>query len=124
SKLSSVSVQDLQATRISNKGQMELSVDDIPEFKIVADGDIIVGNPDNQRRAVELNGQIKVKGALNLNSHTVTYGEEPPVSGQWNRGDIIFNEKPKVNGYIGWVCLETGVPGRWTAFGGIIPDWP
>jgi len=123
-KLATLTVDSLEVNSITNSEKLDLIVDNISELTISHNGSITIGHPDNQSRNIELNGQIKVRGALNLNSHKVTYGETIPVSDQWNRGDIIFNEKPQVNGYVGWVCLESGTPGRWTAFGGIIPDRP
>lgn len=37
----------------------------------------------------------------------------------WEKGDIIYNSNPTAGGNIGWVCVETGHPGTWKAFGTI-----
>lgn len=42
-----------------------------------------------------------------------------PTSGNWLRGDIVYDENPVAGGYIGWVCVASGTPGTWKAFGAI-----
>lgn len=42
-----------------------------------------------------------------------------PVSGTYNQGDIVWNNSPTSPGYIGWVCVASGTPGTWKAFGAI-----
>lgn len=43
----------------------------------------------------------------------------PPTLGDWVRGDIIYNSAPSAGGKIGWVCVTSGSPGVWKAFGAI-----
>jgi len=45
----------------------------------------------------------------------------PPKTGNWEVGDIIFNSTPNVNNFVGWVCIKSGSPGIWKAFGKIVP---
>ena len=35
------------------------------------------------------------------------------------KGDIIWNIQPRMNSYVGWVCIQTGAPGLWSPFGKI-----
>ena len=42
-----------------------------------------------------------------------------PSSGTYVVGDIIWNLTPTSGGYIGWVCIEEGTPGKWKGFGSI-----
>jgi hypothetical protein len=41
----------------------------------------------------------------------------PPTTGQWLRGQIIFNLNPSPGGYVGWVCTSSGTPGVFKGFG-------
>lgn len=41
----------------------------------------------------------------------------PPTQGTWKRGDIVWNQFPSANGYVGWVCTIAGTPGTWKGFG-------
>lgn len=40
-----------------------------------------------------------------------------PTQGTWKRGDIVWNQFPSANGYVGWVCTIGGTPGTWKGFG-------
>ncbi|MFC2088240.1 right-handed parallel beta-helix repeat-containing protein [Calditrichota bacterium] len=44
-----------------------------------------------------------------------------PTSGSWQKGDVVYNSAPKVGGFVGWVCIESGSPGKWKSFGLIVP---
>jgi hypothetical protein len=38
-----------------------------------------------------------------------------PLIGKWKRGDIIWNSEPSRGGCPGWICVESGEPGKWCA---------
>ena len=40
-------------------------------------------------------------------------------TGDYKKGDIVWNDSPKETGYVGWVCIRTGNPGIWRGFGQI-----
>ena len=42
-----------------------------------------------------------------------------PTIGLYNKGDIVWDDNPKPNGTLGWICVRTGTPGEWRAFGNI-----
>lgn len=42
-----------------------------------------------------------------------------PTVGDWLRGDIVYNSTPSAGGTVGWVCVTSGTPGTWKAFGTI-----
>jgi hypothetical protein len=48
-------------------------------------------------------------------------GNKPPTSGDYKKGDIIYNTNPTQGGYIGWTCIQDGTPGTWKGFGLIEP---
>lgn len=48
-----------------------------------------------------------------------SYGTNPPVNGDYHKGDIVWNINPVPNGTIGWVCTIAGKPSEWKCFGAI-----
>lgn len=42
-----------------------------------------------------------------------------PTSGEWAKGDVIWNSSPAAGGTVGWVCVTAGTPGVWKTFGNI-----
>ena len=42
-------------------------------------------------------------------------GTAAPVSGTWERGDIVWNSQPSAGGAPGWMCVTAGTPGTWKA---------
>ena len=51
--------------------------------------------------------------------HHQSVGTTSPSSGEWERGNIVWNEAPTAGGKIGWVCVAGGSPGVWKSFGSI-----
>jgi hypothetical protein len=49
------------------------------------------------------------------------YGSEPPRTGAWRTGDIVYNTSPVPGGSVGWVCTVSGTPGNFRPFGRIVP---
>jgi hypothetical protein len=87
--------------------------------------EIIIGNPNFGRRPVKVFGPIAttsdltVDGAVTLNNKKFIKGYQIPTMGQFNKGDIQWNENPVESGYVGWVCIVSGTPGQWLPFGAI-----
>ena len=46
-------------------------------------------------------------------------GNKIPTIGLYNKGDIVWDDDPKPNGILGWICIRTGTPGEWRIFGTI-----
>ncbi|MBP3887759.1 MAG: right-handed parallel beta-helix repeat-containing protein [Cellulosilyticum sp.] len=42
-----------------------------------------------------------------------------PSTGSHIKGEIVYNSNPSAGGNIGWVCVTSGSPGTWKAFGSI-----
>lgn len=59
------------------------------------------------------------QGTPNLVEPTVTLGQGPTFTGSAQRGDVILARTPAAGGYMGWVCISSGEPGVWKAFGRI-----
>ena len=58
-------------------------------------------------------------GRIKQTFKTVTEGSAAPTSGNWLRGDIVYDETPTAGGTVGWVCVTSGSPGTWKTFGTI-----
>jgi hypothetical protein len=48
-------------------------------------------------------------------------GTAAPTTGEWARGDIVWNINAAAGGKVGWVCVAAGTPGTWKPFGAIDP---
>jgi hypothetical protein len=105
------------------------------EFKIVSNGNIQIGHQDNTNRKVIIYGQLNLNSvnsdsnvdlvlneSMSINGKKFQVANRIPTSGQSKKGDIIWNENPTVEGYIGWVCVKEGSPGSWAPFGRIYTD--
>ena len=62
-------------------------------------------------QALEVDGNIKYKGK------TITSGSTQPKEGNWQQGDICYNDNAQVGSYVGWICVRGGMPGTWSKFG-------
>jgi len=93
---------------------------------------IVIGNPSNTSRAVTVYGNfaigvtnpdpdvsLTVNGPVSLDNKKFMVGSGIPKNGQFNKGDIVWNNDPKATDYIGWVCVTPGTPGGWLPFGAI-----
>lgn len=111
---------------------LELKTDNTTRLSIKAGGDIALGNPNASPVKVSVNGKLAigvnnpdsdvdlhVRGAIKFNNKKHLSGTTPPTGGQFNQGDIVWNESPQQRGHIGWVCIRAGNPGNWAPFGDI-----
>lgn len=94
--------------------------------------EINIGNKINTRRPVKVFGpmsvgisqpdstvDLDVKGNIKFNGKKMLTGASAPTSGSFQQGDIVWNETPQTDNYIGWVCVAAGEPGTWAPFGAI-----
>jgi hypothetical protein len=105
---------------IKKSGTTELSINE----------SITIGNSSNLDRAVSIFGNtviglsapqpgvsLTVEGPISFSRKKFEVGNIVPTSGQYNKGDIVWNDEPKASDYIGWVCVVPGSPGSWLPFG-------
>jgi hypothetical protein len=119
--------EDINATSLStslvkNDNNFKIVIGNIEEVSIEDTGDITIGHNENTQRQLNLHGHVNVKGTFSINSKQIVYNNDKPASGTWKSGDICFNQEPTIGNYIGWVCVQSGTPGRWAPFGNIIND--
>lgn len=111
---------------------LELKTDNTTRIAIKAGGDIALGNSNAAPIKVSVNGKLAigvnnpdsdvdlhVRGAIKFNNKKHLAGTAPPTGGQFNQGDIVWNDTPQQRGHIGWVCVRAGNPGNWAPFGDI-----
>jgi len=62
---------------------------------------------------------LEVAGPIRYQGQTHRYEPEVPNNGSHSKGDICWNSEPEVGVPLGWVCIKSGAPGTWRAFGNI-----
>ena len=80
---------------------------------VTVDGKLGIGVKNFNDVDLAVAGPIKVQG------HTVQWLDSLPTSGNYIKGDIIYNSSPQPSGYVGWICVRSGSPGEWSEFGQI-----
>ncbi len=83
------------------------------QITIKANGNVGIG-VKQPTQALEVDGNIKYKGK------TITSGATQPRQGNWQKGDICYNDDAQSGGYVGWICTRGGNPGTWAKFGLIV----
>ena len=83
------------------------------QITIKANGNVGIG-VKQPTQALEVDGNIKYKGK------TITSGATQPREGNWQKGDICYNDDAQSGGYVGWICTRGGNPGTWAKFGLIV----
>ena len=99
---------------VSAGGNIQLGNRNTAPVQVTVHGKLAVGvnTPDN-RATLHVNGALKFNNSLHLS------GVEPPTSGAYNLGDIVWNSEPAQRKSVGWVCVVAGTPGVWAQFGEI-----
>jgi hypothetical protein len=105
---------------------------DTTHFAIESDGPIKIGNQDNTARTINAYGRLSVNvtnpepeaaftvdGLVMMNGKRFSNGTAYPNTGNWSKGDIVWNSNPQATSFIGWVCVMSGTPGHWKPFGNI-----
>lgn len=95
-------------------GNIQLGDTSQPPVQINAHGkvSIKVKNPDPD---VDLH----VAGSVKFGNKLQKVDRSYPTVGSYSAGDIVWNSEPRINQYVGWVCVQSGNPGLWEPFGKI-----
>ena len=107
-------------------GALQIITDDTPRITIDATGAITA----HKKVVIEESLGVGVKnfttdvsittaGPVRFENKKFEVGGSEPESGNYVIGDVVWNDTPTPNGYIGWVCTKSGTPGTWKAFGKI-----
>jgi hypothetical protein len=111
---------------------LDIVTDDTARITVRGNGNIDLGNPTKNPAQVTVHGKLAVgvknpdpsvdlhvAGAVRLNNRLQMFASAPPSSGTYNVGDMVWNDRPRVGGTVGWYCLRAGTPGVWNPFGEI-----
>lgn len=109
--------------------------DNTERISIDGVGNILLGNKNSFPINVQVHGKVnigvnsvderadlQVRGAIKFAEKVHQYGDNPPQSGNYNRGDVVWNSNPELGKYVGWICVRQGNPGTWLPFGEIKPQ--
>ena len=124
------SVRGYIGTHASNN--FDIVTDSTTRISVTSSGNILLGNPKLAPVQVSVHGRISVRvstpdpevdlhvnGSVKFNNRLQTVSGSYPTSGSFNSGDIVWNSDPRINHYVGWVCVQAGSPGIWEPFGKI-----
>ena len=124
------SVRGYIGTHASN--HFDIVTDGTARISVTSSGNILLGNPRLAPVQISVHGKISVRvstpdpevdlhvnGAVKFNNRLQTVGGTYPTAGSFNSGDIVWNSDPRINHYVGWVCVQAGSPGIWEPFGKI-----
>lgn len=130
--ISFVTTPKLISPNLSSDTEISININSDEAF--YADhNEISIGNKNNSRKPLKLFGPVSVgissvedpdadltvKGSIKFSGKKFITGLSAPVEGNFNKGDICWNEDPKLHGNVGWVCTASGAPGVWNSFGAI-----
>lgn len=115
-----------------NTKGLELVTDDQARISINEIGNVTIGSEYRDSTVTRVYGklavgvknpteQFEVAGNMKMGNRLFANGNAAPTAGNYQSGDIVWNSIPKIDGYVGWICIATGAPGQWQPFGKIAP---
>lgn len=114
----------------TNKG-LELVTGDQVRISITESGNITLGHEYKDSTITRVYGkmgvgvknpteQFEVAGNMKMGNRLFANGDNVPTSGQYQKGDIVWNSNPREDAFVGWICITSGTPGVWKSFGKIM----
>lgn len=110
----------------------DIVTDNLSRISVSAGGNIVLGNTKLPPVQVNVHGKLSIKvntpdpevdlhvaGSVKFGNRLQKVDKTYPTSGMYNAGDIVWNSEPKINQYVGWICVQSGSPGLWEPFGKI-----
>jgi hypothetical protein len=99
---------------------LEIITDGTPRITIKDTGAVNVrGKLGVNQDYVAEDVDLQVKGPVRIQGKKIEYNTAMPESGNYAKGDIVYNTEPTPGGFVGWICVQSGTPGTWKAFGRI-----
>ena len=106
---------------------LHIITDDTPRISISQTGTTTIHSKSVFQESVGIKSKnplpdvdLTVAGAVRFQNKKQEVGDSIPQDGAYSKGDIVWNNDPKPNSYIGWVCVREGTPGVWSPFGQIV----
>lgn len=107
-------------------GALEIITDDTARISIESSGAITLHKKvvieDKLGVGVKnfaTDADITTAGPVRFQDKKFEVSDEIPTSGNYVKGDIVWNSQPTPSGYVGWICVKGGTPGEWKRFGQI-----
>jgi hypothetical protein len=111
---------------------LDIVTDDQTRLSISETGNVTIGSEYKDSTVTRVYGklavgvknpteQLEVAGNVKFGNRLFANGSTAPTEGTYQTGDIVWNSTPKIDGYVGWVCIVGGLPGQWQPFGKIEP---
>jgi hypothetical protein len=97
-----------------------IEVDGIPanaDYIVNITGSATSVDCSNNAYNVSAFDELVNKGSYINVQRKIDFRNAAPTSGDWVRGDLIYNGSPSAGGTTGWVCVASGSPGTWKTFG-------
>lgn len=105
---------------------VNIITDDTTRIAVSSDGSVTVHGKTvfNSQIGVGVknfakDADITSAGPIRFQDKKFEVGDSAPTSGNYVKGDIVWNTNPKSTDYVGWVCIKSGTPGDWRPFGQI-----
>ena len=102
------------------------------QITLSPNGSILLGNQSQPPVQINVHGKVAVRvknpdpevdlhvaGSVKFGNRLQKVDRSYPTAGSYNAGDIVWNSEPRINQYVGWVCVQAGTPGLWEPFGKI-----
>jgi len=103
-----------------------ITTDDVARITINATGKITIEEDSVFKKSLSIGAKnplpdvdLTIAGALRFQNTKHERLSDIPESGNYQKGDVVWNTDPKPTGFIGWVCVREGTPGEWKGFGQI-----
>lgn len=111
-----------------NNKSLNLVTGNSVRIAIDLNGTVTIGTENAKSSSLKVYGRLginvknpkedlEVQGNMKFSNKLFATGLGAPTEGSYQKGDIVWNENPVINGYIGWVCISGGLPGLWQPFG-------
>lgn len=107
-------------------GALEIITDDTPRISISTIGTVTLHNKVIMEEKLGIgvrnfssDADITTAGPVRFQDKKFEVGSDEPVTGNYVKGDIVWNTLPTPTGYVGWICIRGGTPGEWKPFGQI-----
>lgn len=103
----------VRLAQVLSTDYVDLLNGDIPVLRLPAHA--VTGNIAPMRPWLPQGAAIGESGRSGI----VGAGVAPPSTGTFQAGALWLNDAPNAGGFAGWICIASGTPGSWRAFGKI-----
>jgi len=122
------------ATKIGNwtTDDLQIVTDNTTRITVRANGKVDIGKSSKNDARVSVHGKLGVgvnnvsddvslatANGIEIAGTKIITGTAIPDNGTFQQGDVVYNTSAVATGYVGWVCVRSGTPGEWKAFGQI-----